>query len=134
MDNFLKGTFYAIFVVALVTGVNVFLSGPTGIPEFVGSVDATIDNEVRFLAAFWIAFGFLCLRVARNLDSHRQFVPYIALTFLLSGIGRLLSVTMVGVSTTLFLVVMVLELVLPLVILTVHTKQKSALQERPQPV
>lgn len=128
MDTFLKVVFYAIFVIALATGLNIFLGGVNVIPEFVGDVDATVDNEVRFLAAFWIAFGFFCLTVAKNLDAHRQFIPYIALTFFASGFGRLLSVIMVGISTSLFLAVMMLELILPVVIIAVHVRQKRANQ------
>jgi len=39
MDKALKVFLYLIFTVALVTGVNVFINGITGVPEFLGEVN-----------------------------------------------------------------------------------------------
>ena len=125
MDKALKVFLYLIFIVALVTGINVFINGVTGVPEFQGEVNASVDNELRFLSAFWIGFGFFCLSVAKNFGNNRQFVPYIALLFFISGVGRLMSLVFVGQPIGLFVAVMAVELVLPLVMVAIHFFIKS---------
>ena len=52
-------------------------------------------------------------------------MPFIAVIFFLGGVGRLLSMILVGMPIMLFVSVMVLELVLPPVIYVLYGKQKE---------
>ena len=125
VESILKIILIMIFAVAVATGLNLLLRGVAGIPEFQGQVNASIVNELRFLSIFWIAFGFFCLSISKSLDGNRKYIPYIALIFFVSGIGRLISWISVGEPITLFMGVMVLELTLPILILGLFLKTKA---------
>ncbi len=125
IDQALKIVLYLIFSVALVSGINLFVNGVAGVPGFQGAVDPAIDNELRFLSAYWISFGFFCLSVARSIESSRRFIPFIALAFFFSGIGRLISFLNADQTIYLFVAVMFAELILPVIILVMHYQQRK---------
>ena len=120
IDKATKLVLYSLFGVACITGLNVFLNGVASVPGYQGQVDASVDNELRFLSVFWVGFGIFCLSVARELDENRHFIPYIALLFFLSGIGRLASFIIVGKPVVLFVGVMSLELFVPVILYYMH--------------
>ena len=61
------------------------LTGTTG---FSPAWPPTMDSELRFYAALFVAFGLLCLRAARNPQQHGADVPWLMLVFLAGGVGR----------------------------------------------
>ncbi len=124
IESTIKVILYLLFVVSLLTGLNVLIGGALSLPE-VSNIEATVDNEIRFFSVFWIAYGCFCFWVARNLFREHRFVPFIAIIFFLGGIGRLLSTLLVGMPITLFIPAMILELVLPLIICILYVKQKE---------
>jgi len=124
-EKLTKIILYVMFAVALITGLNAFIGGVAAIPGYQGSVDATVDNEIRFFAVFWIGFGIFCLSTARALDINRRFIPYIALLFFLSGVGRLVSLILIGRPAFPLIAVMVLELTVPVFIFVLHFKSKK---------
>jgi len=124
-DRYTKIILYLLFAVALVTGLNAVVGGVAAIPGYQGPVDATVDNEIRFFAIFWIGFGILCFFTAKSFDTNRRFVPSIALLFFLSGVGRLASLVLVGLPAFPLIAVMVLELTVPLFMLALHFNTKS---------
>lgn len=113
MESTLKYLLYVIAVVALVSGVNVFIGGGAAVPGSLGHVEATVDNELRFFSVYWVAFGVFCFWVARNLQAQKGFVPFIALFFLLGGIARLVSILSVGSPAFVLIPAMVLEFLMP---------------------
>jgi len=123
-DKPTKVILYLISVVALLTGLNALIGGVAAIPGYQGVFDATVDNEIRFFSVFWIGFGLVCFSTARALDANRRFIPYIASLFFLSGVGRLLSLTLVGRPVLPLVAVMVLELTVPIFILVLHFRNK----------
>lgn len=125
MESTLKYLLYAISVVALVTGANVLIGGAAAVPGSLGPVEATVDNELRFFSVYWVAFGVFCFWVARNLSSQVFFVPFIALFFLLGGVGRLVSTLTIGAPAFVLVPAMVLEFVLPVVIYWLYWKHRK---------
>jgi uncharacterized protein DUF4345 len=125
MESILKYLLYAIAVVALVTGANVLIGGAAAVPGSLGSVEATVDNELRFFSVYWVAYGAFCFWVARNLRSQSFFVPFIALFFLLGGVGRLISTLTIGSPAFVLVPAMVLEFVLPVAIFGLYWKYQK---------
>lgn len=73
----------------------------------------TMDNELRFYAVLWGAYGVVAIWVARDLDARRALVPVLAGIFFLGGIGRLLSILAVGSPHPFFILLMWIELLMP---------------------
>jgi len=125
MESTLKYLLYAISAVALITGANVLIGGADAVPGSSGPVEATVDNELRFFSVYWVAFGVFCFWVARNINTQAFFVPFIALFFLLGGIGRLVSTLAIGAPASILVPAMVLEFVLPVVIYGLYWKHQK---------
>lgn len=125
MESTLKYLLYAIAAVALVTAANVLIGGAAAVPGSLGPVDTTVDNELRFFSVYWGAYGVFCFWVARNLGSQIFFVPFIALFFLLGGVGRLVSTLTIGSPAFVLVPAMVLEFVLPMLIFWLYWKHRK---------
>jgi hypothetical protein len=122
MESILKYILYAISLVALVSGLNVLIGGAAAIPGSSGAVEATVDNELRFFSVFWIAYGAFCFWVARNIQEQKMFIPLIAAVFFLGGIGRLISILLMGPPSSILIPPMILELVMPIVMYVIYRK------------
>lgn len=116
IQSTIKYMLYAIAIVALLTGLNVVIGGATAIPGVTTAVEASVDNELRFFAVFWLAYGGFCLWVANNLSERQQFVIFIASVFFLAGVARLCSTLLVGNPGHVLLGAMALEFILPITI------------------
>jgi hypothetical protein len=77
----------------------------------------TMDNELRFYAPFWGAYGLALLAVARDLPAQLRFVPPLAALFFVGGVGRVISHVVVGPPHPFFALLMAIELILPVVFL-----------------
>jgi hypothetical protein len=122
MESILKYILYAISLVALVSGLNILIGGAAAIPGSSGAVEATVDNELRFFSVFWIAYGAFCFWVARNIQEQKMFIPLIAAVFFLGGIGRLISILLMGLPSSILIPPMILELVMPIVMYVIYRK------------
>ena len=93
-------------------GESVFnaLTGGSGVSE---AWPATMDNELRFYAPFWGAYGVILINVAWQVKRLGRFVPWLAAVFFLGGVGRALSMGAVGAPHQFFVVLMAIELGLP---------------------
>jgi DMSO/TMAO reductase YedYZ heme-binding membrane subunit len=108
-------------VVALATGLWVFFGGAeagTG----AGPVNANVDTEYRFFAAFWIAAGACALYLAVKDRITRTALALITGTLFLGGVGRILSWVDEGRPDTTFVVLMAIELAAPLLLLLRHDR------------
>jgi Na+-transporting NADH:ubiquinone oxidoreductase subunit NqrB len=122
MESILKYILYTISLVALITGLSVLVGGAAAISGSSGAVEATVDNELRFFSVYWIAYGAFCFWVAKNLQEQKFFIPLIALVFFVSGIGRLISILLIGPPSNILILVMVLELVMPIAMYVMYRK------------
>jgi hypothetical protein len=73
----------------------------------------SMDNELRFYAALWGAYGVLLLQTARDLEARWSWVPWLSAAFFAGGIGRAISWASVGAPHPFFLGLMSLELGFP---------------------
>ncbi len=94
--------------------INFFLSDPQ---ELHGMSSPNVDSELRFYSVFWLAYGIIVLRAANSLEENLKFVPIFAGLFFAGGAGRLLSLMTVGYPHPLFILLMIIELVLPLLLI-----------------
>lgn len=115
MQKSLKYLLFAITLVALATGLNVMIGGASAVPGVEGETPVSVDNELRFFAIFWIAYGLFCAWVASNLSVRQHFVDAIALVFFLGGVARVLSYLNLGAPSGVLVGATALELVLPIV-------------------
>ncbi len=77
----------------------------------------TMDNELRFYAALWGAYGILLLLAARNISGWSRHIPWLAAVFFVGGLGRLLSYFSLGPPHPVFTTLMVVELSLPVALM-----------------
>lgn len=108
----LQAVFTAVGVIAIATGLLVVAAGPGGIPGD-NTASSTVDNELRFFAVFWIAYGAAALRVAARADGEAAAVRALALTLFVAGIARAVSWLAAGPPHTLFAGLMCVELIGP---------------------
>jgi Domain of unknown function (DUF4345) len=73
----------------------------------------TMDNELRFYAALWGAYGVVLLLAARDYTGWAVRVPWLAAVFFVGGAGRAFSWLMIGAPHPFFLLLMTIELALP---------------------
>jgi Domain of unknown function (DUF4345) len=110
----LKGMLYFFFLIALITGPLAFVRGAAMVPQS-GAVTPSLDNEFRFFAVYWFAYGMLCFDVARRLDSRKGWIPAIAAVMFLSGCARTMSVFGAGRPLDQYFYGAFIELVFPII-------------------
>ena len=86
--------------------------GPSAIPGSV-PVNDTMDSEDRFYATLFAAYGVALLWCIKGVERKSSVVYFLALTFLVGGLARLMSIAVVGLPNTLFIAMTVLELLIP---------------------
>jgi hypothetical protein len=91
---------------------------------YLGQPDTSprLDNVHRFMAGVYLSTGLICLWAALTVRQQGFLVYLLALGVLLAGLGRLLSITKVGLPEprAVWLGYLVPELVLPFVIAAAH--------------
>jgi hypothetical protein len=91
---------------------------------FLGQPDTTprLDNVHRFMAGVYISMGFISLWTAVTIRQQGTLVYLIALGVLLAGVGRLVSISQVGLPepAAVWLGYLIPELVLPVVMAVAH--------------
>ena len=87
---------------------------------FLGQPDTSprLDNVHRFMAGIYLGTGFIALWAATTIRRQDELVFLIALGVMLAGIGRLVSISQVGLPqpAALWLGYLIPELVVPVVI------------------
>ena len=91
---------------------------------FLGQPDTSprLDNVHRFMAGVYLSTGFIALWAGITIRQQGFLIYLLALGVLLAGIGRLVSISKVGLPkpTAVWLGYLVPELVLPFVIAVAH--------------
>ena len=85
-----------------------------------GAVTPDIDSEMRFFSVWYAAAGLALLGSVRRLESAGTTIRLIGAAFFVAGCARILSWIDVGEPHPQFLVLMVVELLLPLAIIPWH--------------
>lgn len=106
---------YLVAVIAMLGGtLQMVLGQPDTTPR--------LDNVHRFMAGVYFSTGFINLWAARTIRQQGTLVYLLALGVLLAGIGRLVSISQVGLPqpAAVWLGYLVPELLLPFVIAVSH--------------
>lgn len=74
------------------------------------------ETELRFFSVFWMAYGVILIQTARELTQHARRVPLLLGLFFLGGVGRTISYVADGPPHALFVLLMIIELVLPILL------------------
>jgi hypothetical protein len=122
-----------LFLGASVTaalGERVFDLAAARRPEISAPWPPTMDNELRFYAVLWGAYGVLLLVTARDLGARLEWVPWLALVFFVGGLGRVVSWVSVGTPHPFFLFLMCVELALPPVLIILWLALKRPTRNR----
>ena len=94
--------------VTVLTGAALIAGGATA--------SASVDSELRFYAAWYAAAGGAVLHAARRPVDRRGVLVAVCAALLLAATGRAISLLTVGTPHRLYVVLMVVELVLPAVV------------------
>jgi hypothetical protein len=92
-------------------GLFVSLTGAQAAPT--GRWPATMDNEMRFYAVFWGAYGLALILVARDFAARGHLTPWLAGLFFVGGVGRAISYAVAGAPHPFFTALMAVELLTP---------------------
>jgi hypothetical protein len=98
--------------VAIVTGVYGVATGSGGIPG-THDADASVESELRFLYALWVGYGVALLGVVPRVATATAAVRLLAAILFAAGAARAIAWIDAGRPDTLFVVLMIIELVLP---------------------
>lgn len=76
-------------------------------------INATLDSQDRFYAAFFLAFGVALVWCSRDLVARGAVFRALLVPFFVGGLARVLSAALVGLPDPMFVALTVIELVLP---------------------
>lgn len=109
----------SLFLVAAIAIFGGALQMYLGEPQ----VSARLDNVHRFMAGVYLSTGFINLWAAITIRQQGTLVYLLALGVLLAGIGRLVSISQIGLPepAAVWLGYLIPELLLPVVITLAHT-------------
>jgi hypothetical protein len=100
--------------IAVTADTLALMLAPVGLESggFQDLASPNVDNEFRFYAVLWIAYGIVLLRTATRLPADLHWVPPLTGIFLAGGFGRLLSIARHGPPDPLFMLLTYLEFAL----------------------
>ena len=104
--------------------------GPTAIPGAI-PVNATMDSEDRFYATLFAAYGIALLWCAKDIERKSRVVYFLAATFFVGGLARLVSVAAVGWPNTFFIKMTVIELLIPIFMVFMQSRIAKAASVQP---
>ncbi len=111
--------------VALFIALLHMVFGPACIPGSI-PVNATMDSEDRFYATMFAAYGAALLWCVRDIERKGMVVKLLAIVFFIGGLARIISILAVGLPNLFFITMTILELTLPLIILSLNSRVSSA--------
>ena len=111
----LRAAFYVGGVVATTAGLHTVIVGARSLPGQ-GVANPSIESELRFYAAFYVAYGLVALRVAPHADRDTRAVRPLAGALFLAGLARAGGWLVVGEPHLLQRALLAVELAAPPVI------------------
>jgi Domain of unknown function (DUF4345) len=103
-------------LVPIATGVYGIAFGASGLEGASGAA-ANVDNELRFLYAFWVGYGAAIVYVGLRAPENRAAVTAIGVVLFAAGVARAISWVAEGRPDTFYVVLMALELAIPPVLI-----------------
>lgn len=86
--SLLRAAFYLGGVVATTAGLHTVIAGVKSLPGQQQAANPAVESELRFYAAFYVAYGVAALRVAPRADRDTAAVRALAAALLLAGLAR----------------------------------------------
>jgi hypothetical protein len=108
----LRAVFYVGGAVATMAGLHTVIAGAKSIPRQ-EPANPAVESELRFYAAFYVAYGLAALRVAPCADRDTTTVRALAGALLLAGLGRVGGWLAAGRPDRLQVALLVIELGAP---------------------
>jgi Domain of unknown function (DUF4345) len=112
MNGIFRRILTALGLVPIATGLYGIALGAGGL-EGASDAAVNVDSELRFLYAFWIAYGIAIVLVGLRAPENRAAVAAIAAVLFLAGIARAISWIAEGRPDDFYIVLMALELTIP---------------------
>ncbi len=129
MNLFLRGLLFVFGIVVIVITLSIIFFGANTVSStmsmFLGLSPPTPfslngDNELRFYAVYFFAFGALNIYTATNYAVRNALIPWLMSLFFLAGLARGLSYFQLGAPDALFMILWCVELVFPIVVLSIY--------------
>ena len=121
----LRAVFYVGGAVATTAGLHTVIGGARSLPGR-QRANPSVESELRFYAAFYVAYGLAALRVAPRADRETAAVRALAGALFLAGLARAGGWLAAGRPHRLQLALLVVELAAPPVIVGWQTRLASA--------
>lgn len=102
----------AFGVTAILIATLHIVLGPSAIPGSI-PVNPAMDSEDRFYATLFAAYGVALLWCVKDVERKSTVVYFLALTFFVGGLARLVSMAAVGLPNAFFIAMAALELLIP---------------------
>lgn len=125
----LRGLLYLGGAVATSAGLHTLLGGGKSFPPW-RHAGAMVESELRFYAAFYVAYGLLVFRTAGRVDRDPPAVHALAAALFLAGLGRAGAWLTVGKPHPLQRALLAIELAAPPFVVLEHARLRSAAAER----
>ena len=86
---------------------------------YLGEPETThrLDNIHRFMAGIYFSMGPLAIWTAITIRKHNELIFFFAFSIFLAGIGRLISMSIVGIPGDIFLIYLIPELSIPFIMI-----------------
>ena len=110
----LRRTLRVLALVPILTGLASVVWGSAIIRG--GVSDASVESELRFYAVFWIGFGLYLFSLAARVEERGRELAFAAALLFAGGIARAIGIAADGAPAADYVVLMVVELVLPVVL------------------
>ncbi|HEX2266871.1 MAG TPA: DUF4345 domain-containing protein, partial [Actinomycetota bacterium] len=89
-------------------------------------VNATMDSEDRLYATLFAAYGVALLWCVKDVERKSLTVYFLATTFFVGGLARLVSMAAVGLPNAFFMTMTALELLIPFLMAFMQVRVSSA--------
>jgi hypothetical protein len=89
-----------------------------------------MDSEDRFYATLFAAYGVALLWCTRDIERKSKYVYFLAATFFVGGLARVVSMLAVGLPNTFFITMTVLELLIPVFMAVLQSRISEPQDER----
>ena len=76
---------------------------------------ARLDNIHRFMAGIYFSMGPLAIWAAITIRKQNELIYFLSFSVFMAGFGRLISMSIVGLPSKIFLIYLIPELIFPII-------------------
>ena len=88
-----------------------------GLQMYLGEPETTprLDNIHRFMAGVYFSMGPLAIWAAITIRKQNELIYFLSFSVFMAGLGRLISMSIVGLPSKIFLIYLIPELIFPII-------------------